>query len=136
MCHGNWKGQETLRRDYSRLDRRKALEHIKKDPYILEGLNDELKDDYDLVSLAVSLKPYTLGSASESLRNNPNIAIEAIRQNPNAARYIGDQLKSNYAFMSDACKISKDIIELIEDEKLKERILSEQPNYGQIGDDQ
>ncbi len=125
-----------MRRDYSRLDKRKALEQIKRDPYILEGLNDELKDDYEIVSLAVSIKPYALGSASETLRNNPNIAIEAIRKNPNAARYIGPQLKSNYAFMSDACKISKDIIDFIEDEELKARILSEQPGYSQADEDQ
>jgi len=104
------------------VDKAKAIELVKKDAYVLEDLPDEFKNDYEVVRLAVSLKPYSFGSASEMLRNNAELAIMAISGNHNTMRYVGRQLQNNIGFLKDAYVANKKIADFIQDRQLKNQL--------------
>lgn len=105
------------------IDKSTAMQLVKKDAYILEELSDEFKNDYEIVSLAVSQKPYAFGSASEDLRNNAELAILALKGNPNTMRYTGQQLMNNISFLKDAYSIDKKIAAYVVDEKMRSQLL-------------
>lgn len=51
-------------------------------PFILYHAGDNLKDDEEIVKLAIERNPYSLALASERLRNNPEIVLLAVKGHP------------------------------------------------------
>jgi hypothetical protein len=62
---------------------------------ILENINDELKDDKDLINYAVTKNPKSFKSASERLKKDREIVENTLRNDSSMIEYISDSLKDD-----------------------------------------
>jgi len=100
-----------------------ALEY---DPLALEILDNELKDDDDIVTKAVCKFGYTLGFSSERLRDHKNVVLNAIyatcqenfMEDFTGEEYWGEMTHLEWEFISDRLKLDKSIyLEIINNTK-------------------
>lgn len=76
-----------------RADKEVVLEAVKFNGLFLLVASPDLKDDFDVVLLAVQDHGYNLKYASERIRSNKKIVLEAIRYNQEFINHASDELK-------------------------------------------
>ena len=57
------------------------------------------------------LRKVSLKTASEELKNNPEVVMAAVKQNYHALKYASEDLKSNSEFMLEAVKLNYNVLE-------------------------
>jgi len=67
-----------------------------KDSLALQYASDELKNNFDIVKLAVGDNGLALQYAGDELKNNFDIVKAAIENNPSALQYASNELKNNF----------------------------------------
>ena len=68
---------------------------IKKDGRGLQYVNEELKNDKDIVMAAIYNNPYSLVCASERLKNDKDVVVNAVTQKATALYYASEELQSD-----------------------------------------
>ncbi|MGR3951550.1 MAG: DUF4116 domain-containing protein [Chlamydia sp.] len=76
---------------------------MKKDGLALQYVNDELKNDFQVVSAACENNPYAIRYACYELRNNREFILHLLRKNRLLLKYASDDLKNNFEIVSAAC---------------------------------
>jgi hypothetical protein len=64
--------------------------------YFFEKLSPELRNNYDIVMMAVSRDGSAIKYASKELRNNPKVVMASISQCGSALEFVSDELRNNY----------------------------------------
>ena len=83
------------------------LELVSLNPFILEYVTSDMKNNYDVVLAAVTSNigdGYILKYASDNMRNNYDIVLAAVNNNGNALLFANDNLQDNYDIVLDAIK--------------------------------
>ena len=62
------------------------------------------------------LRKVSLKTASEELKNNPEVVMAAVKQNYHALKYASEDLKSNSEFMLEAVKLNYNVLEYASEE--------------------
>lgn len=75
------------------------LEEIKKYPFSIEYGSPELRDNEEVMSLAVQYEGQTLYFGSKKIKNNEKVALSAINQDPIAIDFVSEELKNDKNFM-------------------------------------
>lgn len=78
--------------------------------YILEELNDTLKNNFNVVRAAVANAPESLSLASPELQNNKSIVRLAFQGNENMFRHAGDTLKNDKEFVRELAETYPSVI--------------------------
>jgi hypothetical protein len=74
---------------------------------LLQHVSDELKDDYEIVNIAVGNNANALRFASNELRDNREIVMKAVKNNPKALKFASIKLRSDREVVMEAIKKSK-----------------------------
>lgn len=118
------------------------LEILKLEPYYIYYASDILKDDIDVVLVAIEQNGYLIKNASERLRNNQDIALKAITNNVHGFNFLGKKLMFDLDFISktfkalrknkdsiiELQKILIDIVDIRSDRNIVLEILSQKNN--------
>lgn len=119
------------------------LEILKLEPDYIYYASDILKDDIDVVLVAIEQNGYLIKNASERLRNNQDIALKAITNNVHGFNFLGKKLMLDLDFISKSFKALKknkdssiielqkiliDIVDIRNDRNIVLEILSQKNN--------
>jgi hypothetical protein len=79
---------------------------VKYNGLMLEYASPELKDDVEIVSVAMGNNPYAFKFASPRLREDYSVAMSAVMNtcDHKIMIYVGSKLCDNFTFMSNAIK--------------------------------
>ena len=77
------------------------------DGLLLRHSSNEIKNNIDLVTIAINNNPYAFKFASDEIKNNYSIALSVIMNscNHNLMRYVSDKLKDDFTFIINVIKI-------------------------------
>jgi len=90
-------------------------------PHVLGELSNEFKNDYELLSIAVSNSGDALKYASGELRNDRNIVLKAINQEWSAFEFASDKLKNDREIVLAAVKKGGEALKFASDEYKNDR---------------
>ena len=82
----------------------------------LKTASEELKNNPEVVLAAVKKDYHALQYAGEELKSNPEIIMEAVKQNGLALQYASEELKSNLEIVMEAIKQNYKALEYTSDE--------------------
>jgi len=83
---------------------------VQNNGYVLEYASDEFKNNFEIVKLAVQKFAYALQYASNELKNNFEIVSIAVKTNGYALQYASNKLKDNFEIVSIAVKNDKNAL--------------------------
>merc|ERR1711990_15141 len=72
-----------------------ALARVKKNPFAVRHLSEELKNDKTVALAAVTGKGYAVQHLSEKLKNNKDVALAAVKESGHALRHLSEELKND-----------------------------------------
>lgn len=80
-------------------NKEKAMELILHSPNYFHSLSDKLRDDEEIVSLAISKKPSVFAYASDRLRKKTDLVKKVLEHSPLNFLHIHNELKDNKDFV-------------------------------------
>jgi len=80
------------------MDREIVYEAISRNAHSLEYASDDLKNEKELVLLAVKKDGTSLKNAPMKFRADKQVVMEAVKQTANAFRYASDELRHEKEF--------------------------------------
>ena len=72
------------------------INKLNNNPYYLQYTSDELKNNFDIVKIAVSNNGYALQYSSDEIKNNFYIVKIAVSNKGSALQYASNELKNNF----------------------------------------
>lgn len=74
--------------------------------YLMEFLDERIRNDKEVVKVAISRDGLALQFASEELKNDWKLCMEAVRNNINAFEFVGEELKNDPQFISKVANLT------------------------------
>ncbi len=90
----SWWNKEDLPLDWAK-SRAFILEAVKKDGRWIELANEDVKNEMEIVSIAIAESGSALEYVSAEMKNNKEVVLIAVSKDGNALEYASDSLKSN-----------------------------------------
>jgi hypothetical protein len=90
----SWWDKEKAPTDWTK-SRKFIFEAVKKDGRWIELANEDVKNDIEIVSIALTESGSALEYVSEEMKNNKDVVLIAVSKDGNALEYASDSLKSD-----------------------------------------
>ena len=95
---------------------KKYLDIVEKDGYLLNGLDQEQKDNKEIVMAAVKQNGFALQYASERLKADKEVILLAVQSKTNALKFASAKVLSDESFILEVIKLDGCLLELISDD--------------------
>jgi hypothetical protein len=109
---GPCKGVFSMNSSFSK-EKLKAIELVKTNGNLLETLEEEFRNDKDVVLAAIEENPYSLNFASLELRNDPDVVIPALKSDEEVYPFVGRLFKIDRNISLKVVKLDGLLLDLL-----------------------
>ena len=94
----------------------KILDLVKKDGYLLKGLDEDQKNNKEIVIAAIKQNGMALQYASESMKSDKEIVLLAMQSKTNAIKFASTKFLSDKKFIMEVIELDGSILEIVSED--------------------